>query len=301
MGATVPAGHTLRAPSAADAALFAGVLRAREERDLGRPETTAADVRAEWATIDLARDAWVVEDGDGELAAYAVVHGDDLLVAVHPEATGRGLGAQLMRTAERRARSVGVRVARQFVPAANTAARVVLLDAGWWPAHHYFLMRIALKDAPRPPDVLVRTFDAERDTEEVWHLIQGAYSGIEGWLPQSLEAWRATQMGKPNWDPALWLLLHDARGIAGAVLGERGEAGQRRVGLISALAVAHRARGCGHGRALVGLILAAFRARGLRFAEASVHGDTAAAAGVFESAGMRAERRTERWEKALGS
>jgi mycothiol synthase len=302
MDITIPAGHALRAPTPDDAPAVAALLRARNVADLGAPELTLADLRAEWdsADVDLAADAWVVEDSEGELAAYALVSGADVLVAVHPDAVGRGLGTRLRIEAEHHAGARGIRVVRQFVPTANTAARVLLLDAGWWPVHHYFRMQIALSDAPPPPDVLVRAFDEQRDTEEVWHLVQGAYSGVEGHLPQSLEGWRATGIDKPGWDPALWLLLHDAKGIVGAALGERGDTGQRRFGLVTALAVAHRARGQGHGRTLLLLLMDAFRRKRLRFAEASVHGRTAAAARVFESAGMTAARRTERWEKVLG-
>jgi mycothiol synthase len=301
MDMTIPAGHVLRAPTAADAGAVAELLRARDAADLGEPEVTVADVRAEWSLpeVELERDAWVVEDEGGRLVAYALAVGADLLVAVHPDAAGRGLGTELRLEVERHARRRGARVVRQFVPAANTAARVLLLEAGWWPVHHYFRMRIALADAPPAPQVLARTFE-ERDTEQVWHLVQGAYAGVEGHLQQSLEGWRATGMDKPGWDPALWLLLHDAKGIIGVALGEKGDKGQKRVGLVNAIAVAHRARGRGHGRTLLLLLLDAFRRRRLRFAEAAVHGPTAAAARLFESAGMAAVRRTERWEKVLG-
>jgi mycothiol synthase len=302
MEMTIPAGHVPRTPTDADAGAVAELLRARDVADLGEPEVTVADVRAEWEApgIDLATDAWVVEDTGGALVAYALVSGVDLVVVVHPDAGGRGLGTELRTAAERRARARGARVVRQFVPTANTAARILLLDAGWWPVHHYFRMQIALKDAPPPPDVLARTFDEQRDGEEVWHLVQGAFSGVEGYLPQSLEGWRATGIDKPGWDPDLWLLMHDAKGIAGVALGEKGDTGQKRFGLVTALAVAHRARGQGHGHALLLLLLAAFRRKRLRFAEASVHGPTAAAARVFESAGMTAARQSERWEKVLG-
>jgi ribosomal protein S18 acetylase RimI-like enzyme len=302
MDMTTPAGHALRAPTAADAKAVAALLRARDVADLGEPELTIADVRADWEApdVDLAADAWVVDNADGGLAGYAIVTGADVLVAVHPEATGRGLGTELRLAAERRSRARGTRVVRQFVPTANTAARALLLDAEWWPVQHYFRMQIALDDAPPPPDVLARTFDPERDTEQVWHLVQGAYSGVEGHLPQSLEGWRATVIDKPGWDPALGILLHDAQGIVGVALGERGERPRERSGVVTTLAVAHRARGRGHGRTLLLLLLAAFRRGGLRFAEAAVHGPSAVAARVFESAGMTASRRSERWEKVLG-
>jgi mycothiol synthase len=302
MDMTIRAGHLLRVPTAADARAVARLLRARDEADFGEPEVTVADVREEWTApeVDLDRDAWVVEHDESAVVGYALVTAPDVLVAVHPESTGLGLGTELRLNAERRARRHGARVVRQFVPTANTAARVLLLDAGWWPVHHYFRMQIALKDAPPPPSVLARTFDERRDTEQVWHLIQGAFSGVEGHLPQPLEGWRATALGKPGWDPALWLLMHDAKGIVGAALGERGETGRKRFGLVTAVAVAHRARGQGHGRTLLLLLLDAFRRARLSFAEAIVHGRTAAAARLYESVGMNAARRTERWEKVLG-
>jgi L-amino acid N-acyltransferase YncA len=284
-----------------DAKAVAALLRARERQDLGVEETTATDVREEWAALREAGglDAWVAEGEDG-LTGYAQAAGADLLVAVHPGATGCGLGRALRETAEQRARALGARVVRQFIPATNIEARIHLLEAGWWPVHHYFRMRIDLKDAPPRPDVLARPFDPDRDAEEVWHLVQGAYAGVEGHLPQSLESWRATGIDKPGWDSAFWLLQHDARGIVGAVLGERGGKGETRTGIITSVAVADRARGRGHGHTLVRLLLDEFRGAKLRHAEASAHGPTAASARVFEAAGLHVARETERWEKVLG-
>lgn len=295
MNMTLPMGLAPRAPSPEDAAAVAALLRAREERDLGAPEITAADVRAEWGAADLGEAARVVADADGKLIGYAFASDRHVQVAVHPEAEGRGIGTELRQAVEATARARGTRVVRQFVPTANTAARILLLDGGWWPVHHYSRMQIALDLAPTPPDVLTRPFDPERDTEEVWHLIQGAYADTEGHLPQSLEGWRATGMDQPGWDPSLWILAHDAQGIAGAALGHR----EQRTGVVSALAVAHRARRRGHGRNLLLVLLGAFREARLRTAEAAVHGPTAAAARVFESVGMVPARASERWEKSL--
>ena len=297
----MPGAPALRAPDAGDADAVAALLRARERVDLGAEETTAEEVREEWELLgeEGALDAWVADGTEG-LAGYAVAAGPDLVVAVHPDAVGRGLGGMLRSEAERRARARGTRVVRQFIPATNTEARIHLLEAGWWPVHHYFRMRIDLKHAPPRPDVLARTFDPDRDAEAVWHLIEGAYADVEGHLPQSLESWRATALEKPGWDPAFWLLQHDARGIVGAVLGERGGKGEARTGIITAVAVADRARGRGHGRRLVELLLTEFRGARLRHAVTAAHGPTVAAARVFEAAGMQVARETERWEKVLG-
>ncbi|HYI18901.1 MAG TPA: GNAT family N-acetyltransferase [Solirubrobacteraceae bacterium] len=299
----MPGAFALRAPEPGDADAVAALLRARERRDLGTEETTADDVHEEWEHLRSGGtlDAWVVDgDDDGGLAGYALADGPDLVVAVHPGAVGRGLGGALRTAAEERARARGTRVVRQFIPVTNTEARIHLLDVGWWPVHHYFRMHIDLKDARPRPDVLARAFDPDRDAEEVWHLIEGAYAEVEGHLPQSLESWRATALEQPGWDPAFWLLQHDARGIVGVALGERGGKSESRTGIITTVAVAERARGRGHGRRLVELLLSEFRGARLRRAETAAHGPTAAAARVFEAAGMEVARETQRWEKVLG-
>ena len=298
MSALRPAGRSLRHPTDADAPAVVELLRARERADLGREQATVEDLREEWAVagFDLATDAWLAEE-DGTLAGYACLLGDDLLVAVHPGAAGRGIGSRLREAGERRAGERGTRVLRQFIPAADTSARVQLLDSGWWPVHHYFSLRMPLERAPEPPDVIVRRFDAAADLEPVWRLVQDTYASLEGFLSQPLEAWRATTLDKPGWDPALWLVLHDREGLAGVALGERGP---RDTGLVHTLAVAERARGRGHGHTLLLLLFDAFRSAGLTGAGAAVHGPNAGAAALFEDAGMTVRWHAERWEKSLG-
>jgi ribosomal protein S18 acetylase RimI-like enzyme len=299
----LPAGLALRAPTAADADAVAALLRARDRADVGRGEVTTGDVLADWAApgVDLGQDAWILEDADGGLLGYGLLTGSDLQVAVDPECGGRGLGTGLRRAAEQQAQARGARVLRQFVPTCATAARTLLLEAGWWPVHHYFGMQIALDQAPDPPDVLARTFEPEHDTEALWHLLQGAYSDVEGHLPQSLELWRATGIDKPGWDPGFWILLHDGKGIIGAALGEKCEPDSTQSGVVTAVAVAHRARGMGHGRTLLLLLLDAFRREELRVVETAAHGPTTAAARLFESVGMKTASQSERWEKVVGA
>jgi ribosomal protein S18 acetylase RimI-like enzyme len=143
----------------------------------------------------------------------------------------------------------------------------------------------------------VRAFDRERDELAVHQVVEGAMGEVEGHVPATLEVWRAQRILKEGWDPALWLLLHDEEGLAGAALGERWENG---VGYVAELGVAPRARGRGHGRTLLLALLAAFRGAGLTTAELSVHGANRGAAQLYESVGMRPTWEAQRWEKALG-
>jgi mycothiol synthase len=289
----------VRAPEPSDAEAVLDLIVARDIADLGRPDYTLEDVRADWASpgIELPRDAWLVEDGDGPLG-YALL--DDrgaALVTVPPASEGRGVGTALREAAEARAIERGEALVRQFVAASNEAARTHLLAAGYWPAFSYFRMRMDLADAAAPPpEVPVRTFDRGTDDGPVHALVEEAMAGVPGNEPRALESWQAAKVDKEGWDPSLWLLHEDAGGLTGVVLCERWEEG---VGYVDYLAVASRCRGRGLGRAMLLHGLAALRAAGLAVAELSVQGENASATRLYESVGMRPVWTIERWEKPL--
>jgi mycothiol synthase len=288
----------LRPPSNSDAEAVLAVILARDVADLGVPDFTLEDLRADWASpgLQLEHDARVA-GRDGEVRGYAVLLGDDAVVVVHPEAEGEGNGTVLRRWAEARAAERGTTLLRQFAYGSNDGARAHLRAAGYAPAQHYFRLRAELDAVPPAPDVPLRTFDAARDEAAVHALIQEAFAEIEGHELQPLEKWRAKSIAKEGHDPALWLLLEDDEGLAGAGLGERWEAG---TGYVAELAVAGRARGRGHGRTLLLGLFEAFRQAGLTHAELSVHGRNRGALRLYESVGMRPTWEAERWEKALG-
>src|ERR687889_1308800 len=115
----------VRAPRPDDAHAVLDLIVARDIADLGRPDYTLEDVHADWAApgIELARDAWLVEDA-GEVLGYALL--DDrgaALVTVPPANEGRGVGTALREAAEARAVERGEALVRQYVPIANEAAR----------------------------------------------------------------------------------------------------------------------------------------------------------------------------------
>jgi mycothiol synthase len=288
----------LRAPTLADAAAVLELIVARDIADLGRPDYTLEDVQADWAApdIQLARDAWIAEE-DGIALGYAML--DDrgaALITVPPASEGRGVGTLLREAAEARAVERGEVLVRQFVPTSNEGARAQLLEAGYWPAYSYFRMRMALADAPPPPDLTVRAFSRGPDDAPVHALVEEAMAGVPGNEPRSLESWQAAKVDKEGWDPSLWLLHEDAGGLAGVVLCERWEDG---VGYVDYLAVAPRLRGQGLGRAMLLHGMAALRDAGLTVAELSVQGENAGATRLYESVGMRPVWAIERWEKAL--
>jgi mycothiol synthase len=289
----------VRAPRPSEAEAVLELVVARDIADLGKPDYTLEDVQADWAApgIDLARDAWIVEEA-GDMLGYALL--DDrgaALVTVPPANEGRGVGTALREAAEARAVARGQAIVRQYVAASNEAARTHLLAAGYWPAYSYFRMRMELDRAPEPPaDVPVRAFSRGADDAPVHALVEEAMAGVPGNEPRSLESWQAAKVDKEGWDASLWLLHEDADGLAGVVLCERFQDG---VGYVDYLAVAPRCRGRGLGRALLLHGLAALRAAGLSVAELSVQGENASATRLYESVGMTPAWTIERWEKTL--
>ncbi len=293
------AGVNVRAPEPDDAPAVLELIVARDVADLGRPDYTLDDVKGDWGSpdIDLALDAWLVEDGDGPLGYALLDDSATALIAVPPPSEGQGIGTLLREAAEGRAAARGERRVSQYVVPTNKGTQAHLRDAGYQPAYRYLRMRIDLADAPEPPlEVRVRTFVRGEDDRAVHELIDAAMADIPGNLRSSFESWQAGKMTTESWDPALWLLHEDAGGIAGVALCDRWQDG---VGFVDYLMVGARARRRGLGRALLLHGLATLRAAGLTVGELSVQAENASATRLYESVGMRTVWSIERWDKAL--
>jgi mycothiol synthase len=288
----------VRAPAPGDAAAVLELIVARDVADLGYADYSLEDVKADWAspTIDLALDAWLVEDGNGPVGYAILDESGAAMVTVPPGSEGRRIGTTLREATEARAGARGDDVVRQYLPATNEAARAHLREAGYRLVHRYARMRVELAQVEPPPDMPIRAFVPGADDAAVHELVEEALAEIPGNLPHSLEAWRAVHVAKEGFDPSLWLLHEDADGLAAAALCERREEG---VGCVDYLAVAARSRRRGLGRALLLHGLAALRAHGLVTGELFVQAENENATRLYESVGMRPVAASERWDKAL--
>ncbi len=284
----------LRAPRPAEAQAVLDVIVAQDVATIGRPDYALQDVLDDWALPDLDVDAdvFVVEDDDGTIIGWADVDERGARVAVHPDHEGRGAGTLLREALERRMRARGFTV-QQGTVTANRAAARHLRAAGWERVQAYERLRADLGGPAVPPplDAPVRRIDLAAEGPAVHALIEHAFAEIAFYAPQSYANWHAEVEAKS--EPALRLALDDAQGLVAIAIGQRWEDG---VGYVSRLAVAARARGRGHGRAILLALLDAFRIAGLTTAVLSVAGTNASAAGLYASVGMAPDFGAEHWQ-----
>jgi len=285
----------LRSPRRDEAEAVHAVILARDVADIGRSDYSVQDVRADWElpSVELERDVFVVEDGDGALIGWADIGEWSARVAVHPDHEGRGVGTLLRGAVEARTRERGFPVCQQVIPA-NPGAVAHLRAAGYEPIQFHQRMLAALDDVPAAPAAPVRRFDLQAEGRALHELFEEAFAQIPNNEPRSYESWYSDVAARS--EPMFRLALDDEQGLVGLAIGERWEDG---AGYVAQLAVARRGRG--HGRTLLLTLMDAFRTAGLRTAELSVAGTNAPATGLYESVGFRPHFRIERWELTRSS
>jgi ribosomal protein S18 acetylase RimI-like enzyme len=277
-----------RHASAGDAEAILAVGIARDIADTGAPDWTLEDVREE---MDGAVRAWVVEDPAGTVIAAALLEGDGFArVIVHPEASGRGAGT-LLREAVEAAAPPGA-VLRQEVQGANEAARALLEAAGYEAAQHYWRMAMSLvavvPEAEWPAEVVTGPYLAD-DPPEAEKLVRASIPDLSGGVAARRIAPELSIVARAEADGSL----------AGVALCERRD--DEGHGYVAYLAVAPGWRGRGLGRALLAAALERMRSAGLERAALGVNGRNSSATALYESLGMRAEWRADRYDKQLPS
>lgn len=260
---------------------------------------TEADVRDGWSHLDRERDTWAMLAPDDSLAAYGELtdRGSGKLVAdgyVHPAHRGLGLGTALARAIEARARELvanapdGARVdLTNGVLLVDEAARELLEREGYTAVRTFWEMRVTLAEEPAastlPAGLRLRAFVPGQDERAVYETVQSAFEDHWGHTRMPYEEWLGYSR-RPDFDPALWLLIETADGAVPAAL-----LGSMRAdhGWINTVGTLREWRGRGLAGALLRASFRVFWQHGMRVVGLGV--DTQNPTGatrVYEAAGM---------------
>lgn len=193
-------------------------------------------------------------------------------------------------------------IVRVPISSLDEVAAASLRTRGYHLVRHSFQMRIDLGDGVEPPSwppgIGVRTFRPADDDERLYEAQQEAFADTHDFVRQDYEQWRSWNFLEPH-DPSLWFLAEDEGEIAGICLCRPQRGDDPELGWVSVLGVRPAWRRCGLARALLRHGFGELHARGRRAVGLGVDGESPAAVGLYESAGMHVARRYDRYEKVL--
>jgi mycothiol synthase len=289
-----------------DLPAIATFLADDEEQLLGRPSRTGLeDVRAWIAPSSFETRSWLYEDSAGRIVGlgWAEAHGEVGVAVgvVRRDATGGGLGAQLVERSETALREDGVARIHQITLAADSAASPLLAARGYREVRRFWDMTIELgveppPELPLPDELRIEAFSAE--SARAFHsALEEAFADHWEHRPETFEEWWERQERKHDHDPSLWFLARDGEEVAGVIRNDPLRSGG---GWVGALGVRPTWRGRGVARALLLHTFRLFHERGQRRVGLGV--DAANATGatrLYESVGMHAELEQIVWEKVL--
>jgi mycothiol synthase len=292
---------SVRSPTWDDLPAVLELARAADIAVIGDSDWLEDDLRAEWDDLDLERDAWLVEL-DGTLAGYATFEAKGARLLgdgyVHPDLRGRGVGTQLLRLTEQRARAEleeiepGKRVYLQNATLQEqgpSGTPELYAANGYVPVRHFWRMVIDLEVEPPaavpPPGIVIGPYDtAEERAVHAAH--QEAFA--DHWEPrhQPWEEWQEKRLGDPRADTTLWLIARDRGEIAGVALNYWKHSGDW--GWVGALGVRRAWRGRGLGEALLRASFRELWLRGERTVALGVDAQSpTGATRLYERVGMR--------------
>ena len=206
-------GLRLRAPLMGDAEAVTALVNLVDEHDFGVADLEAEDVRQEWSTLDLERDAWHLLDGETLLDGDVMLRADvefRLNLCVHPAWRRRGLGSLIMQRILDRARErIGGRARRYAhrppgLHEGRLAARLRVCRPPRLPGQPSLLPDADRHDratAPPPDGIEIRTSRLGLHDRATFDAVQDAFADHWGFLPMEYEDWRR-RLERPDFRPA---------------------------------------------------------------------------------------------------
>ena len=301
----------VRAPVAADLERVLEVLRAADSSVAGDSDWTASDLANTWAELDLERSAWLFEL-EGRVVGYADFYakggrfqGDGY---VDPEFRGRGVGSEIIRRVEGRAREEEAMVPpgeRVYLQNAtldqDECTNRFYRDRGYEPVRGFRGMVIDLVTEPEVTPVTgihIRPYSHPDEARAFYESHQESFASHWEFRPWAWEEWEQRRYGKETFDPSLWWAAGDGDSVVGLLVAEQKRDPSQ--GWVDALGVVPEYRRRGIAEALLKTAFAEFWRRGERRVGLGVDAESpTGATRVYERAGMRTLWHAIVYEKEL--
>ena len=278
---------------------------------------TAEELKHEWETsgFELERDAVLVETLDGRVVGYEEFFNEYEHTKlrtdgyVHPDFKGLGIGTVLLRVIEKRASAEialaapDVRVSlHSMTDQRDTAGLDLLRNEGYQPIRYHWRMEIVLDGPPPEPrfpeGIELRPFIKGEQDVVVWQAQNEAWRDHWGSHDVTLEEWKHSRFGDPEFDPSLWAIAWDGDEVAGFSLNRY----RMGIGWIRTLAVRRPWRRRGLAEALLLHSFGEFYRRGTNTIGLGVDAQNpTGATRLYQKVGMYAASEYVTYEKELRS
>lgn len=257
----------------------------------------------------LETDAFIVATSDGRIVGYEEfenIHGHAVLGGdgyVHPDFLGRGIGTNLMRALEARAReemklaAPDLRVfIRNGMAIGDRISCEMHENEGYKPIRYSWRMEITLDGAPPAPKfpqgVELRPFSMEQD-RAVYEAHEEAFGDHWGHVRRPYEDWVHRFEER---DPSLWFIAWDGDQVAGYSLCRF----RMGIGWVGTLGVRRAWRKRGLGEALLLHSFAEFHRRDMKIVGLGVDASNpTGATRLYQKAGMKVAAEYVIYEKEL--
>jgi mycothiol synthase len=300
----------VRHPAEEDAEAILALMVRGDIAEYGSSDSDLVDLHHDWERIDLNKDAWIIEAGDGHHLAYAAVlpwgrRDTRIDFIVDPSWVSPDLGKALVAQAEARVpgfiqeREIAAESAKihAYVAHANERDRKTLEESGYRPGKYYFQMQVKtagdLALPTWPAGVTVRTAVAGEDDRAIYEAVEASFAR-PGRETTSFEDWAEHTMRADLFDPALWFLAVSGDEIAGVSLAFNYPSG----GWVRQLGVVESWRRKGIGAALLQHTFRAFKERGVERVGLSVESERPDAFEFYKRVGMHKARQYDEFLKA---
>jgi mycothiol synthase len=309
-----------------DTPALTSAFAAVEAVDRTEEHYSEQDVRDELGdeSIDLGRDTLAAFGPDGEVAAFAWVHGSaevrdvDRIYAtgaVVPAARRRGLGRRLLDWCEERASGLH-RERHPGIPGEvcvsvhenNPGNEALVRVSGYAVIRRWHRMTRSLDDPlpdvpPTPGGLTLAPYEAERD-EAVRLAHLEAFAGNWGATPPDEQRWARSYTGVESFRPDVSWLVLEGDGVAAYLLTHSWDADTAATGVrdafVGQLGVRPERRRRGLGGLLLAAALQSYRAAGYERTTLTVDtGNTTGALKLYERAGYVLQDSAVIWSKPL--